>query len=275
MSIRIGIDVGGSTTKIVGFNKGELLSPLIVKSSDPVASVYGAFGKFIADNGIKLSDVERIMVTGVGAAYITSDIYGIETISVSEFQSGAEGGLYLTECDKAIIVSLGTGTSLVYAERNGVSEYLGGTGVGGGTLMGLSRKMLGLNDISHIVEVAKSGNLENIDLRIKDISKKEIGPTLSADITASNFGKMSDTATTEDIALGIINMIFETAAMLAMFAAREKGCSDIILIGQLSDFPQAKVLFENFEKTFPVKFIIPENASHATAIGAALIKTEE
>jgi type II pantothenate kinase len=70
-------------------------------------------------------------------------------------------------------------------------------------------------------------------------------------------------------------MIYETAAMLAIFAAREKGCSDIILIGQLSGFPQAKPLFKNFEKTFPVKFIIPENASHATAIGAALIKNEE
>jgi type II pantothenate kinase len=275
MSIRIGIDVGGSTTKIVGFNKGELLFPLIVKSSDPVASVYGAFGKFIADNGIKLEDVERVMITGVGSACITSDIYGIEMVCVSEFQCGAKGGLYLSECEKAVIVSLGTGTSLVYAKRGGFSEYLGGTGVGGGTLMGLSRKMLGLNDISHVVDVATNGNLENIDLRIKDISKKEIGPTLSADITASNFGKMSDTATTGDIALGIINMIYETAAMLAMFAAREKGCTDIILIGQLSVFPQAEVLFKNFEKTFPVKFIIPQNASHATAIGAALIKTEE
>lgn len=271
MSIRIGIDVGGSTTKIVGFNQGELLSPLIVKSSDAVASVYGAFGKFVSDNGIKLADVERIMVTGVGSAYITSDIYGIETVCVSEFISGANGGLYLTDCEKAIIVSMGTGTSLVYAERDGVSEYLGGTGVGGGTLMGLSRKMLGLNDIAHVVEVSANGNLENIDLRIKDISKKDISPTLSADITASNFGKMSDSATTEDIALGIINMIYETVAMLAMFAAREKKCSDIILIGQLSVFPQAKTLFKNFEKTFPVRFIIPENASHATAIGAALI----
>ncbi len=274
MSIRVGIDVGGSTTKIVGFNKGELLSPLMVKSSDPVASVYGAFGRFVAENEIKLSEVEKIMITGVGSAYITSDIYGINTVSVSEFQSGAVGGLYQTKSEKAIIVSMGTGTSLVYAERGGHFEYLGGTGIGGGTLMGLSGKMLGFTNIKHIVEVAKSGNLENIDLRIKDISKKSISPTLSSDITASNFGKMSDTATAEDIAFGIINMIFETAATLSIFAAREKGCTDIILIGQLSEFPQAKTLFKNFEKTFPVKFIIPEHASHATAIGAALIKNE-
>ena len=66
----IGIDVGGSTTKIVGFESlGEdkkILSPIYVKASDPLASVYGAFGKFTALNGIDLSDVNKVMITGVG-----------------------------------------------------------------------------------------------------------------------------------------------------------------------------------------------------------------
>ena len=64
MSIIIGIDVGGSTTKIVGFtadapDKKQILSPIYVKASDPVASVYGAFGKFTSTNGISLSDVKK------------------------------------------------------------------------------------------------------------------------------------------------------------------------------------------------------------------------
>ena len=46
MKIIIGIDVGGSTTKICGFRGPELLEPLFVKAADPVASVYGGFGKF-------------------------------------------------------------------------------------------------------------------------------------------------------------------------------------------------------------------------------------
>ena len=40
MKIIIGIDVGGSTTKICGFRGTELLEPLFVKAADPVASVY-------------------------------------------------------------------------------------------------------------------------------------------------------------------------------------------------------------------------------------------
>ena len=63
MGIVIGIDIGGSTTKIVGFRDGKnertLMTPLFVKSTDPITSVYGAFGKFIDCNGLALSDVDK------------------------------------------------------------------------------------------------------------------------------------------------------------------------------------------------------------------------
>ena len=49
MKAIIGIDVGGSTTKIVGFD-GETgkscIDPMSVKANDPITAVYGAFGKF-------------------------------------------------------------------------------------------------------------------------------------------------------------------------------------------------------------------------------------
>ena len=54
MKTVIGIDVGGSTTKIVGFryaeNKRELIAPFCVKATDPLTSIYGAFGKFTLEN---------------------------------------------------------------------------------------------------------------------------------------------------------------------------------------------------------------------------------
>ena len=67
----IGIDVGGSTTKIVGFRQtesgAELIRPEFVRAADPVTSIYGAFGKFTFQNELELSDIDRVMVTGVGA----------------------------------------------------------------------------------------------------------------------------------------------------------------------------------------------------------------
>ena len=62
MGIVIGIDVGGSTTKIIGIEQDELKHPMLVKAEDPVTSLFGAFGKYIYDNGISLSDVEQVML---------------------------------------------------------------------------------------------------------------------------------------------------------------------------------------------------------------------
>ena len=44
--VTIGIDVGGSTTKIVGFMEGtmDIMTPILVTAVDPVTSAYGAFG---------------------------------------------------------------------------------------------------------------------------------------------------------------------------------------------------------------------------------------
>lgn len=47
MGIVIGIDVGGSTTKIVGINGERIQSPMFITAADPVTSLFGAFGKYI------------------------------------------------------------------------------------------------------------------------------------------------------------------------------------------------------------------------------------
>ena len=68
MGIIIGIDVGISTTKIVGLREGRVVSPIRITAVDQITSLYGAFGKYLHDNKIELKDVEQVMVTGVGSA---------------------------------------------------------------------------------------------------------------------------------------------------------------------------------------------------------------
>lgn len=274
MGIVIGIDIGGSTTKIVGFRKKgeerELMSPLFVKSADPITSAYGAFGKFIDCNGLALSDIDKVLMTGVGASHLSRPIYDLPCTSVPEFGSIARGGLYLSGLDEAIVVSLGTGTAIVHARTGKDADYLGGTGVGGGTLLGLSRQMLGVEDIDHLSELAAGGDLSKIDLRIGDITKKEFMPTMPQHMTASNFGKLSDVASREDVALGIMNMVFESVGMLAVFAARSRGVRDIVVAGNLTVIDYARAAFDNLSSMFDVNFIIPANAQYATVIGTAL-----
>lgn len=275
MKTIIGIDVGGSTTKIVGFRKNDsvhMIEPLLVRASDQLASVYGAFGKFTDSNSIKLTDIDKVVMTGVGSSFLNDNLYGIETVHVSEFECVGRGGLYLSKFDEAVVVSMGTGTSIVHSKRGGVNEYMGGTGVGGGTLVGLSKQMLGISDIQHMIELANDGDIEKIDLRIRDITKNDIG--LASYMTASNFGKLSDIATKGDLAIGIINMVFESIGMLAVFAARSKKTRDIVLTGNLTTLPQANSIAEIFSTMFDLNFIIPKNAEFATVIGAALMQIE-
>ncbi len=275
MKTIIGIDVGGSTTKIVAAKNNTLLNPILVSANDPITSIYGAFGKFTNENSLELNDVDKVVITGVGASYVDKPIYGLKCESVSEFECFGRGGLYLSGLDEAIVVSMGTGTANVYSKKVGdkiTNEYLGGTGVGGGTMVGLSKKMLNMDNVEHILELAEEGNLDNVDLKVKDIYKHVKDNSLPQNLTASNFGKLSDVATDSDVALAIINMIFETAAMLAVFASRMKNTKNVVLTGNLSNFKLAKVIFPELGKLFDTNFIIPENSQFATAIGAALIE---
>ena len=276
MKTVIGIDIGGSTTKIVGIKKNEsgveLIEPMFVRANDAVTSVYGAFGKFTLENGLGLSDIDKVLMTGVGSSFIKEPIYSLACENVSEFKSVGLGGLYLSGLDEAIVVSMGTGTALIHAKRDGektVTSYLGGTGVGGGTLLGLSKRMIGVDTVDHFELLCAGGDLSNVDLRIKDISADKKFQ-INEEITASNFGKLSDIATAEDVALGIANMVAETIAMLAVFAARSYGVNTVVLTGNLTAIKAITDVFEGLEANFGVKFVIPELSQFATVIGAAL-----
>ena len=276
MSVVIGIDVGGSTTKIVGIRtengKKELISPQFVRANDPITATYGAFGKFTDENRLAISEIDKIMMTGVGAAYIKHDMYGLDCVRVPEFNCIGKGALYLAGIDEALAVSMGTGTALVHARVGCEPKYLGGTGVGGGTLLGLSKLLLHAESIEHIEEYAEGGDLEKIDLHIKDLTANDTLSELSRDLTASNFGNVSDLAGKEDIARGVFNLVFESIGMTSVFAARQCRVKDIILTGNLTRLSFAREKFEEFNHLgYGVNFIIPEFSEFSTVIGATLV----
>lgn len=273
MGFTLGIDIGGSTTKIVGMKKNELVSPFQVKATDPVTSLFGAFGKFLMCNNMKLMDIDKIAITGVGSSFIDKPIYGIPTRRIEEFQAIGLGGLYLSALPKALIVSMGTGTALVYANNENKSlpeiNHIGGTGIGGGTLVGLSKQILNINKVENIIELSKKGNLNNVDLVVGDISKHSL-PSLPSDTTASNFGKNLETASPNDIAKAIVNLVFQSIGTNSVFAAQNRDVSDIVLIGNLSAVPDCGDYFKLFTLLHGYQFIVPLNSNYATAVGAAL-----
>ena len=94
-------------------------------------------------------------------------------------------------------------------------------------------------------------------------------------ITASNFGKISDLASQSDLALGIVNLVFQTIGVMAMFASRKEGTENVILTGNLTHVPQVHGIFDIMAKLYGINFIIPEHSEYATATGAALLYDKE
>lgn len=230
MAVILGIDVGGSTTKIVGIENGKLKSPLFITATDPVTSLFGAFGKYLYDNQFNLEDIEQIILTGVGSAYINTPLYGRPTAKTDEFIANALGAKYQS---------------------------------------GLDRLMLKSHDIHQVVELAKDGDIANINLQIKDICNQPL-PNLPLEATASNFGKAESNAPEKDIATGIVYLVLQAIGSAAHLAGLNSGIKDYALIGNLSTLPQCREIFNGMEALYGIRFYIPPYSEYRTALGAAL-----
>lgn len=269
MGLVIGIDVGGSTTKIVGLDNGVVQAPMFITATDPITSLFGAFGKYIYDNGIELGSIEHVMLTGVGASGVTTPIYGLPTSKVGEFECDGLGAKHAIKTDPIMVVSMGTGTTLVRVEGDKI-EHAGGISMGGGTLQGLSRLLLNKRNIAKVVELASRGNAANVNLQIQDISH-EVLPGLPLYATASLFGKaVNEAAEPADIAKGLIVMVLETIGSAAVLSVLNTTIKDFVLIGNLTRLPECCEVFPMMEDLYGVRFHIPEHAVYLTAIGAAL-----
>ena len=270
MSVILGIDIGGSSTKVVGLHEnGAVIDMLRVKAEDPLTSLYGALGNFLTTHRLQLSDVGHIALTGVGASYVDGDIYGVRTVKVEEFPSVGVGGLALSGKEHAVVVSMGTGTSFLWAEKNGAIRHIIGSGIGGGTLSGLSELLTGIHQYALIRKLCQDGDLDHIDLTIGDMSKDKVG-TLPPEATAANFAKLAEDATSADKMLGLVNLVLQAIGTMSVLACKTCGTNTVILTGALTMLPPARETFDLFTRLYGVEFLIPQNATFATAIGAAL-----
>ena len=69
MNVILGIDIGGSSTKIVGLRTdGSVISMLRVRAEDQVTSLYGALGNYLTSNHLSLQEVRRVALPGEGAS---------------------------------------------------------------------------------------------------------------------------------------------------------------------------------------------------------------
>ncbi len=230
--------------------------------------------EFLTECETSVSDVNLFSLTGVGAKDVGESILGINTVMYDEFACLTKGALMLSGMQKALIASVGTGSAFVMASSHNEYAHIGGSGVGGGTLMGLAKAFLNVDNAEEFGELLKDGDLSKVDLTIGDVSGGSIS-MLSKDVTSANFGKVMPDAKPEDFALGLYNMVCQTIGMLAVFALRDSDIKDVLLCGATVTFPRAEELFELFHTMFDKRFYIINHSTYAASMGAALLAEDK
>jgi len=236
------IDFGGTVTDLVLRRPGQSDVLLALPSASPEPAVAEALLDRLCERAGASARAELglIAVTGGRSWQLPDALGATRVVKVDEPIATAVGGLLEDAPSPAIVVSLGTGTGIVLADPPSPPQRLVGSGIGGGTLLGLAKLLLGTTDVKQIGELAKRGDVTRCDLTVGDILGGGIGP-VPAEATASHFARVArpDTAVPrpEDIAAALTNLIGQSALRLAFEAARFHQARSIVLLGHTLDVP--------------------------------------
>ncbi|MDN3017067.1 type II pantothenate kinase [Paenibacillus sp. BSR1-1] len=260
---KAGIDAGGSLMKIVyqENNKKHYKKYPINQINEAVSWL-----KIAAPN---LS----VGLTG-GKAHLIQKKYLHNAVLIPEFQATCEGAriLMLEEKKRSnqhfLIVNIGTGTSwhLVAGEKY---ERILGSGIGGGTFIGLGSLLTKKEDFQDLIHLANKGEKENIDLLVKDIYESA-EPPIDGHLTAANFAKgLKVKHSDADRMAAVTNMIAETIALLTLQAAAIHQVKSVVLIGStLIGNESLTSTLEYYLKRFELEAVFLGKGEYCGAVGA-------
>ncbi|MBL0940436.1 MAG: Fumble domain-containing protein [Gemmatimonadaceae bacterium] len=266
------IDFGASNTDIVLRNADGVHHWTIPTEGQPDES---RVRRALAAGDLTVRDVQWLAVTGGNRSALAATIDERRVHQVAEVEAIGRGGLALAGLDAAVVTSAGSGTAVVAATTTG-ARHVTGTGVGGGTLVGLSRLLLGTVDPQEIDTLARAGKDTTLNLTIGEILGQAIG-SLPPDTTAVNFGRVarhSVDASRADTAAALVNMVGQVIAIVAINAARAQQLEHAVIVGHLTDLPSVRHTFEVVAQFYGAAIRIPERGGQATALGALLVAAD-
>ncbi|QQS59616.1 hypothetical protein IPN35_01895 [Candidatus Peregrinibacteria bacterium] len=261
------IDLGGSTVDILQFEESGVFYP--IASIDSQKTDKSDLSQIFFDANTTPEGATKIVLTGGHNRLFHTNWKGIPLQKISEIDAIGAGGMFLAKKSFGLICSLGTGTCCVSATKN-TYQHVGGTGIGGGTFLGLSEAILGIRDFEVLKEMVSQGDPEKIDLLVEEIVGGGIG-VVPGNATASNFAKAKQGTRPEDLARGIANIVGQTIASIAVFAARAEKHKDIILGGKLIFLPEIIETVKRTANIYGQKILIPNHAEYLSAIGAGVL----
>jgi len=269
----VGIDVGATLAKIAIRTPAQAPEFLLVP-----AAAHGDVAEMV-----ERAKPTCIGVTGGGSGEI-GRLLSHEVFPVNEFAAWGAGSTALLReqlgqdltAERHLVVSVGTGTSVMLVDGLSVTR-VGGTALGGGTVVGLGSLLTSLPSFSRIAELASRGQRRNVDLLVSDIYRAgEIA--LAGDLTAANFGKVllsgapGAAPDPEDLAHALMGLVGENIALICGGLAAATQVRRIVFGGStLRANPTLAEILRDITRAIGREPVFLTHGEHAGALGALLL----
>ncbi|RDI95019.1 Fumble domain-containing protein [Meiothermus sp. QL-1] len=267
--LKLGVDFGLSNTDAVLVEGQTIVAEQMLKTGPASPE---ALEEVLRSLGVRPGQLETVVCVGGLSRNLPECLLGLRLERVEEIQAIGRGGLALAGLREALVVSAGTGTAMV-AARGLEAAHFTGSAVGGGTLLALSRLLLGTADPLELARLAERGDPSRVDTVLQDVIGGGIGH-LPPEATAVNLGRLVGAVQPrpEDLAAGLVTLVGQVIGVIALNALKAAGLSQMVLVGHLTDLAPVRAALERVWRFYQVepRPLIPPKAGFATAYGAVL-----
>jgi type II pantothenate kinase len=279
VNLLVSIDFGLTHTKVVVLDGENIRAMRTLPSHTRVMNAQHV-SRVLREVNQAPSDFSKIFVTGSRSSRLSDVIGETQIVRVNEVDAIGRGGLALVKRSghtpmpkEALVVSAGSGTAMIAANAS-ACRHVSGTAVGGGTLQGLGWLLLDTNDAQEIDRLAKNGDATKVDLTLLEAIGGSIGK-LPSDTSAVNFGKLANgdsalAVSRENIAAGLVNMVGQVIAMIAISVAKAEKLDTIIVVGFLPSLPSVSEVLFRVADYYGANLVVPPDSGYATALGATM-----
>ncbi len=263
----VGIDAGLTLTKVARAEgrslRLEARETVALSRDDEWRALAGAPGRGV------------VGITGARLGRLRDEARVVE---VPEIDAGARGAVALLRSagreppDAFVLAVLGTGTAFA-AVRGSVATHLGGTPLGGGSFVGVARRVLPGLTYEQMIVGARRGDRRKVDVMIGDVYPAGIG-RVRPDLTAVHLA-LATRGTLDDFLAGLLNLHGENIGQIAASRARIAGVAHIVLAGGfVHSNPALLSSLTAMIGMFGVSAEVTPSPGFAGAVGAALLAVE-
>ncbi len=217
---------------------------------------------------------DRVVATGGGAITLGDTVAGVTVTRTPEFESWWQGAPVVAADEgialpaRYLLVSLGTGTSVLTIDGGNVVR-VGGTALGGGTVLGLGRLLLGVDGFAELAALATTGDRRRVDLLVGDVYHGD-APALTAELTASSFAKLASRRP-EDLAHALMGLIAENVALICGGLAARVADTVVYCGSTLEGNPALRTILEEITTRFGHRPLFLRRGAYCGAVGAIVV----